>query len=48
MSMHFFDPYIPLNLEDFNASVFLLHLISFNDSSHGVVIIYGFANYSNL
>jgi hypothetical protein len=25
----------------------LVHLIFFNDSSHGVAIIFGFANYSN-
>jgi hypothetical protein len=48
MSIHFFDPSIPLSLEDFDANVFPSTFILFNDSSHGVATIFGFANYRNL
>jgi hypothetical protein len=37
MSMHFFDNFIPLNLEDFDANVFPSMFDFFDDSSHGVV-----------
>jgi hypothetical protein len=35
MFMHFFDIFIPLNLEDFDANVFPSMCDFFNDSSHG-------------
>ncbi len=45
--MHFFDPSIPLSLEDFDANVSPCKFNFFNGSSHGVVIIFGFVDYSN-
>jgi hypothetical protein len=47
MSMYFFDPSIPLSLEDFDANVCPCTFFFFNDYSHGVVIIFGFVDYSN-
>jgi hypothetical protein len=35
--VHFFYPFIPLSLEDFDANVFPFTFELFNDSSHGVV-----------
>jgi hypothetical protein len=47
MSMHFFDPSIPLSLEDFDANVSPCTFNFFNDSSHGVATSFGFVNYNN-
>jgi hypothetical protein len=47
MSMHFFDLYIPLSLENFDANVFPSTFNFLNYSSHGATTIFGFADYSN-
>jgi hypothetical protein len=47
MPVHFFDPSIPLSLEDFDANVSTCTFNFFNDSSHGIAIIFGFVDYSN-
>jgi hypothetical protein len=42
--VYFFDPFILLSLEDFDANVSPFIFDFFNDSSHGVVVTIDFTN----
>jgi hypothetical protein len=42
--VHFFYPFIPLSLEDFDANVSPFTFDFFNDSSHGVVATIDFTD----